>query len=227
MRMTRATSGPVRCPWCARPVSEGLSRPEVCPSCGVPLARPLEGAQRPLPLATPVARARQVQRLRSVAAVLGLTSVVLFVAALPLALSLLRQDHADDRARENLVSVLRAAEQVKRDTGQFTGAVPVLLQRQVFGVSVFDSHAPSVGPTEISMVVAGDGWYGAVRSPSGRCFAAATLGGDPKMLTAVLPGNCTGDAARAALAPVAAPSQAAATMSPAQGSVPPSSPAAP
>jgi hypothetical protein len=46
------------------------------------------------------------------------------------------------------------------------------------------------------------GWYGALRSKSGRCFAAAWVNGIPKELTTVLPGNCTGDAARAALMPL-------------------------
>ena len=222
MRMTRATSGPVRCPWCARPVSDGPERPEVCPSCGVPLARPTDTLPRRSPASASASRARQAQRLRSIAAVLGLTSVILLVAAIPLAISLAHQDHADDHAKTNLVTVLRAAEKVKLDTGQFTGAVPVVLQRDVFGISVLDSDVPSTTGTQISMMIAGDGWYGAVRSTSGRCYAAATLGGDPKIVTAVLAGNCTGDAARAALAPLAVPSGASMTAGPSS----PSSPAA-
>ena len=145
---------------------------------------------------------RRSQRLRATAALLALTAVILALAAVPLGITALSTDRGDARAQANLVQVLRAAEAVKRETGQFAGAQPVVLEARVFGIQVFDNLASSTTSNEVSMVVAGDGWYGAVRSASGRCFAAATLSGDPRMLQTVLPGNCTGDAARAALMPV-------------------------
>jgi hypothetical protein len=66
----------------------------------------------------------------------------------------------------------------------------------------------SVAPKQVSEEISSGGngvfgWYGALRSKSGRCFAAATVNSIPKELTAILPGNCTGDAARAALMPLA------------------------
>jgi hypothetical protein len=85
----------------------------------------------------------------------------------------------------------------------------------VFAITVLDSQASSTEGSQVSMMVAGDGWYGAVHSSSGRCFAAATLSGDPHMRQAVLPGNCTGDAARAALMPDTPPSTATISAPPA------------
>ena len=210
MGITRATG--VRCPWCARPVAEGPDRPAVCPSCGVPLAPATTPQGHPVTFEFPAERVRRSQRLRATAALLALTAVILALAAVPLGVTALSSEHGDGRAQANLVQVLRAAEAVKRETGQFAGAQPVVLEARLFGIRVFDNLVPSTTSTEVSMVVAGDGWYGAVRSPSGRCFAAATLSGDPRMLQTVLPGNCTGDAARAALMPVSP--DAGATISP-------------
>jgi hypothetical protein len=198
--ITRATG--VRCPWCARPVADGPDRPELCPSCGVPLAPADVAPSRGMARAVPAARARRSQRLRAVAALLGLASAFLAVTGVALAVTLLGSDHGDGAAQANLIKVLRAAEDVKRQTGTFAGAQPVVLAGNVFGIKVLDSFRPSTAPAEVSMTVVGDGWYGAVRSNSTRCFAAATLGGDPQMLQSVLNGNCTGDAARAALTPL-------------------------
>jgi hypothetical protein len=199
MGTTRATG--VRCPWCARPVGDGPDRPSICPSCGVPLAPATATVGHPVTFEFPAARIRRSQRLRATAAVLGLTSVVLGLAAVPLGVAALSSDHGDARAQSNLITVLREAERVKRDTSQFAEAQPVLLASRVSGIKVLDDLAPSSGPAEVSMVVAGDGWYGAVKSRSGRCFAAATISGNPLTLQVVLPGNCSGDAARAALMP--------------------------
>jgi hypothetical protein len=204
MGTTRATG--VRCPWCATPIGEGADRPQLCPSCGVPLARPLSVSAHPVTFAVPAARRQRSQRLRSTAAVLGLTSVILTVSAIPLGLAIVRHDGGDQRATANLLAVLRAAEEVRRETGQFTGALPVVLQGRVFGTHVVDGQTSSTNAV-VSMAVStsGDAWYGAVRSTSGRCFAAATITGNPTMLRTVLPGNCTGGAAQAALMPLGPP----------------------
>jgi hypothetical protein len=201
MGITRATG--VRCPWCARPVGDGPDRPSICPSCGVPLAPAAPAAGHPVTFEFPAARIRRTQRLRATAALLALTAVVLGLAAVPLGVAALSSDHGDGQAQTNLIAVLRAAESIKRGTSQFAGAHPDVLTAQVYGIKVLDSLVPSTGPTEVSGVVAGDGWYGAVRSRSGRCFAAATVGGNPVTLQTVLAGNCTGDASRAALTPLA------------------------
>ena len=211
MGITRATRGQVRCPWCARPVPEGADRPDVCPSCGVPLARPSRATAHPLVVRTPSGRAQRAQRLRAVAAILALTSVLLIITAVAVAVPYLRTNRADNRATGSLIAVLRAAEQVKLETGQFLGAQPVTLDGKVFGIHVVDALTPSTGPTLVSMIVSSDGWYGAVRSTSGRCFAAASISGNPLVARAVLPGNCTGDAARATLVPP--PPRSGATIS--------------
>jgi hypothetical protein len=209
--ITRATRGQVRCPWCARPVPDGADRPDLCPSCGIPLARPTGATPHPLVVRTTGARAQRAQRLRAVATILALTSALLLITAIAVAVPYLRTDRADKRATGNLIAVLRAAEQVKLETGQFLGAQPVTLDGKVFGIHVVDALTPSTGPDLVSMVVSSDGWYGAVRSGSGRCYAAATISGNPLVARAVLPGNCTGDAARATLVPP--PSAPQATIS--------------
>jgi hypothetical protein len=160
----------------------------------------------PVTFAVPAARRQRSQRLRSTAAVLGLTSVILAVSAIPLGLALLHHNGGDRMATTNLVAVLRAAEEVRRETGQFTGALPVVLKGKVFGIEVVDGQTPSTNAS-VSMAVStsGDAWYGAVRSISGRCFAAASVTGNPTMLRTLLPGNCTGAAAEAALMPLGTP----------------------
>ena len=203
MGITRATKGQVRCPWCARPVPDGADRPDVCPSCGVPLARAFADGNRPVIVRPAVGRVQRAQRLRAVATILALTSGLLLITAAAVAIPTMRQDRADERATRNLLGVLRAAEQVRLDTGQFLGAQPVALNGKVFGVEVVDAYTGSSGPTRVSMVVSSDAWYGAVRSTSGRCYAAASINGNPLVVKAALPGNCTGDAARATLLPPA------------------------
>jgi hypothetical protein len=219
--ITRATKGQVRCPWCARPVPDGPDRPDVCPSCGIPLARPSSGAIQPFVVRTSAARAQRAQRLRAVATILALTSALLLITATAVAVPYLRQDRADKHATDNLMSVLRAAEQIRRDTGQFLGAQPVALDGKVFGIHVVDALTPSNGPALVSMVVSSDAWYGAVRSSSGHCYAAATLNGNPLVVRAVLPGNCTGDAARATLVPPPSGAGATITAGPAAGNTTP------
>jgi len=170
--------------------------------------------------ARPARRAGQSRRLRAIASVLALTSAILLVSAVAVAVSLLHQGHADERAERNLVAVLRAAEAVKRELGSFEGATATELESRVHGVRVVGASFPSEGETVISMAVGGDGWFGAVRSPSGHCFAAGTVHGDPRMLQAVLTGNCTGDAARASLVPVSnsnAPAMSSQPGEPASG----------
>lgn len=228
MGMTRATGGPVRCPWCARPVSDGPGSPESCPSCGVPLSAELVRSQPVViePEAFGEDRVRRSQRLRAVATVLALTAVMLVISAIGVAAAVLRANGSDARSTRNLQLVLRASEEIRKAT-RFADATPAALEARVPGVRVTD-HAASAGELEVSMALSsdGEGWYGAVRSRSGRCFAAGTVNADPKELTAVLPGNCTGDAARAVLMPLStAPdvptmSQTPSAPSPATGSEP-------
>ena len=213
MGMTRATGGPVRCPWCSRPVSDGPGSPEACPSCGVPLSPDLvRSRQAPPPVTAEAARRRKSQRLRAIATVLALTAVMLVISAIGVAAAVFRASGSDSDATTNLQSVLRAAEAIRAgDTtgaqGGFGNVTPAALESRVHGVTVVASAAASTGPKQVSMDVSNGsngvfGWYGALRSKSGRCFAAATVNGIPKELEAVLPGNCTGDAARAALMPL-------------------------
>jgi hypothetical protein len=150
------------------------------------------------------------------ATVLALTAVMLLISAIGVAVALVRQSPGDTKAQASLAAVLRAAEDVYRQTGQFTGALPAELARRVSGVTVVDAYTRSTSSTEVSTAVQGDAWFGAVRSTTGRCFAEGTVRGDPVLLRAMLPGNCTGDAARATLVPLVPPPDAA--MTPAQSS---------
>ncbi len=210
MGMTRATGGPVRCPWCARPVSDGPGSPEACPSCGVPLSPSIVRSRHPSAASQGPRRrrVRKSQRLRAVATVLALTAVMLVISAIGVAAALLRDNGSDTAALANLRAVLKAAEAMRVDGGDFTGVTPTALMARVPTVSVVDAQVPSGRAATVSMTLAGTGssvagWYGAVRSRTGRCYIAGTVNGTQEM-AAVLPvsSNCTGDAARAVLMPL-------------------------
>ena len=137
---------------------------------------------------------------------------MLVISAIGVAAAVFRASGSDSEATSTLQGVLRAAEAIRAgDTtgaeGGFGNVTPAALESRAVGVTVLTSALASGGPKQVSMDVSNGGngvygWYGALRSKSGRCFAAATVNGVPKELTAVLPGNCTGDAARAALMPL-------------------------
>jgi len=163
-------------------------------------------------VAAPAARQRKSQRLRALATVLALTAVMLVISAIGVAAAVFRASGSDSEATTAMQSVLRAAEAIRAGDGAsaqggFAGVTPAALEARAAGMTVVASAMPSVDPHHVSMDVTNDGngvygWYGALRSRSGRCFAAATVNGIPRELTAILPGNCTGDAARAALMPL-------------------------
>jgi hypothetical protein len=96
--------------------------------------------------------------------------------------------------------VLRAAESIRRDQGSFSKATPAAVHLRTDRLGVVAGDVQSISDQQISMAVtsAGDGWFGAVRSRSGRCYLAATLDTVPVELTLTLPSNanCTGNAAR-------------------------------
>jgi len=152
------------------------------------------------------ARARKSQRLRAIATVLALTAAMLVISAIGVAAAVLRANASDTPATTNLRAVLLAAEQIRANTS-FSDATPGALMAKVTGVEVTSASQPSTHDTMISMDTSDDGagvagWYGAVRAKSGHCYAVATINGDPKEIEAILPGNCTGEAARAALMPL-------------------------
>jgi hypothetical protein len=213
MGMTRATGGPVRCPWCARPVSDGPGSPEACPSCGVPLSPGLvRSRQAAGPAGAAGDRHRKSQRLRALATVLALTAVMLVISAIGVAAAVFRAPRSDSDATSTLQAVVDAAKVIRAGDGSaaqggFAGVTPAALTARVPGVSLLASSVPSGDSHHVSIEISNGGngvygWYGALRSKSGRCFAAATVNGIPRELTAILPGNCTGDAARAALMPL-------------------------
>ena len=163
-------------------------------------------------------RVRKSQRLRAVSTVLALTAVMLVLSAVGVAAALLRANHANERAKSDLQEVLRSAETVKRETGSFVHATTATLHDKNLAEIVLAGGVASTNDRQISMAIspAGDGWFGAVKSHSGRCYLAGTVDAEPVELTLVLPGNvnCTGDAAKAALMPLPVPSSTMTTTPP-------------
>jgi hypothetical protein len=139
---------------------------------------------------------------------------MLVISAIGVAAAVFRASGSDSDATATLQAALRAAETIRAGDatsaeGGFAGVTAASVSARVPGVILVTASVPSTDPRHVSMDVSNQGsgvygWYGALRSKSGRCFAAATVNGVPKELTAVLPGNCTGDAARAALMPLPA-----------------------
>jgi hypothetical protein len=152
--------------------------------------------------------------------VLALTAVMLVISAIGVAAAVLRGGGSDSRATRHLQLVVQAAETIRRDdssgaAGGFGNVTAAALEAAVPGLVIAGGTVPSGDEQVVSMEVYGGGgvygWYGAVLSRSGHCFAAGTVNGSPKELTTLLPGNCTGDAARATLMPLTSDT---ATMAP-------------
>jgi len=137
-----------------------------------------------------------------VSAVLGLTAAMLAVSTAVTAPFVLSQSRSDAAAAHNLRAVLTVAKDLRRQHGDFAQAVPEVLKSRVFDIAVVDAATTSSSDAVISMAVADDGWYGAVHSRTGRCLAVGNVAGAPTDQQVLLPGNCTGDAARATLAPL-------------------------
>jgi hypothetical protein len=180
----------------------------------VPLSPGLIRSRQAAATITPeAARHRKSQRLRALATVLALTAIMLIISAIGVAAAVFRSSGSDSDATTTLEKVLRAAEAIRAGDGNgadggFENVTPTALEARVQGVTVLTSLVASASAKQVSMEVSNDGngvygWYGALRSRSGRCFAAATVNDVPRELTMLLPGNCTGDAARAALMPLA------------------------
>jgi hypothetical protein len=139
---------------------------------------------------------------------------MLIISAIGVAAAVLRANGSDSQARSTLQAVVGAVQTLRDNTpasdgGGFASVTGPVLERKIAGLSVVDSPAPSTGDHVVSMttyqVNGSYGWYGAVRAKSGRCYAAA-INGTPTVDAAILPGNCTGDAARASLMPLASTS---------------------
>jgi hypothetical protein len=153
---------------------------------------------------------------------------MLVISAIGVAAAVFRASGSDSDATTSLQSVMHAAEAIRAgdnsgSQGGFGNVTSAALQSRVPGITVLGAALASTGPKQVSMVVSNGGngvygWYGALRSKSGRCFAAALVNGIPKELTAVLPGNCTGDAARAALMPLPTDSPSMVPANPSSGS---------
>jgi hypothetical protein len=187
------------------------------------LSSTLIDSGRTAPGRSPVAadRTRKSQRLRALATVFALTAVMLIISAIGVAAAVLRANGSDSEARTNLQDIVGVVQSIRANTpatdgGGFGEVTQAVLQGKLPALTVVDGAVPSGGDHVVSMTVGSDGWYGAVRSKSGRCYAAAIIGA-PAVEEATLPGNCTGAAALASLMPLASASPSM------RATVPPSS----
>jgi hypothetical protein len=170
---------------------------------------------RPQPSAAAEDRVRRSQRLRAIATVLALTAVMLVISAIGVAAAVLRGGGSDSRATHNLELVVQTVQAMQRNAptgdkqGGFSGVTAASLSKMLPSITFTDRAVSSGDDQVVSMDVSSAGgtvfgWYGAVLSKSGHCFAAGADNVSPKVMTVVLPGNCTGDAARATLMPLTA-----------------------
>ena len=181
------------CPYCAAALPQLTAE---CPQCRFPLTmaaadvgfrapqgnRPIAASRPPgrsvfLPGSTLQGGSRgdrfhasRAARMRITAWLLGLTAVLLLLAGVGALMAASSPGATSDReVQANLIISLRRAT-VDPDT------------RQEVAIDVRPATEPSAGPAQVSVERAGDLWFGASRSTSGRCFLLIGRTGEGKAL---------------------------------------------